>query len=98
LLKKRVKLLIETIEKLDYLVKNKPGATAASKPDIKKAAEVQIITTTLQSGRYEPIIVQKDIPVKWSIQAQKNSINGCNNEIVILKYNKEKSLRQVTMS
>lgn len=53
---------------------------------------VQIVTTKLQPGRYEPIIVQKGIPVKWTIQAQKSDINGCNNEIIIPKFNKVKKL------
>jgi len=53
---------------------------------------VQIVTTKLQSGRYEPITVQKGIPVKWTIKAQKGDINGCNNEIVIPEFNKSKKL------
>lgn len=48
--------------------------------------DVQEITTQL--GRsYTPITVQKGIPVKWTIKAEKGSINGCNNEIQIPKYN-----------
>jgi len=43
---------------------------------------IQIVTTKLSSGRYEPITVQKGIPVKWTIKARKGDINGCNNEIV----------------
>lgn len=54
--------------------------------------DIQIVTTKLLSGRYEPITVQKGIPVKWTIQAQKSDINGCNNEILIPKFNKEKKL------
>ena len=54
---------------------------------------VQIITTKLSSGRYEPITVQKGIPVKWIIQAQKGDINGCNNEIIIPKLDKSKKLK-----
>jgi len=53
---------------------------------------VQIVTTKLSSGSYEPIIVQKGIPVRWTIRAQKGDINGCNNEIVIPKFNKSKKL------
>jgi len=53
---------------------------------------VQTITTTLSSDRYQPIIVQKDIPVHWIIKAQAEDINGCNNEIVIPEYNVEKKL------
>jgi hypothetical protein len=53
---------------------------------------IQVVTTGLESGRYEPIIVQKGIPVKWIIQAQEGDINGCNNIIVIPKYNLQKDL------
>lgn len=53
---------------------------------------IQIVTTKLTSGRYEPITVEKGIPVKWTIQAQKSDINGCNNEIIIPKLNKKKKL------
>ncbi len=53
---------------------------------------VQNITTGLSSGRYEPIVVQKGIPVKWTIQAEKGDINGCNNAIVIQKLGIQKKL------
>lgn len=55
---------------------------------------VQLVTTTLKSGRYEPIVVQKGIPVKWTIKAPDGSINGCNNSIIIQKFNLQKNLRQ----
>lgn len=54
---------------------------------------VQEVTTSLDSGRYEPITVQKGIPVKWNIQADARSINGCNNRIVIPQYDLEKPLQ-----
>ncbi len=53
---------------------------------------IQVVTTGLESGRYEPIIVQKGIPTKWIIQAQEGDINGCNNSIIIPKYNLQKDL------
>jgi sulfite exporter TauE/SafE/copper chaperone CopZ len=53
---------------------------------------IQTVTTKLSSGRYEPITVQKGIPVKWTVQARKSDINGCNNEIVIPQFNKSKKL------
>lgn len=53
---------------------------------------VQVVTTTLDSGRYQPIIVQAGIPVQWNIQAGGGDINGCNNRIVIPEYNLEKPL------
>lgn len=63
------------------------GSNAAAVQD-----GIQIVTTKLSSGSYEPITVQKGIPVKWTIKAQKSDINGCNNEIIIPKFNKEKKL------
>ena len=53
---------------------------------------VQVVTTTLSSGGYEPIIVQAGIPVQWNIQAEPGSINGCNNRIIVPEYNLEKAL------
>lgn len=53
---------------------------------------VQVVTTELSSGRYEPIVVQKGIPVKWTIKAAKGSINGCNYSIVIPEYGLQRDL------
>ena len=53
----------------------------------KTGGGMQTVTTKLSPGRYEPITVQKGIPVKWIIQAEAADINGCNNEIVVPKFN-----------
>ncbi len=53
---------------------------------------VQTVTTTLSTGSYEPIILGKGVPVRWIIQAEKGNINGCNNEIVIPEFDKQKEL------
>ncbi len=53
---------------------------------------IQIVTTGLSSGRYEPITVQKGIPVRWIIQAEDGDINGCNNSIVVPKLGLKKDL------
>ena len=53
---------------------------------------VQIVTTRLSPGSYEPITVQKGIPVKWIIKARKEDLNGCNNEIIIPNFNLSKKL------
>ncbi|GHV90070.1 heavy metal-binding domain-containing protein [Spirochaetia bacterium] len=50
---------------------------------------VQLVNTTLASGRYAPITVQAGIPVKWTIDAPRGSINGCNNRMIIPEYNIE---------
>lgn len=54
---------------------------------------VQYITTKINSGRYSPITVQKGIPVKWTIQAAEEDLNGCNNEIRINEYDKQLKLK-----
>lgn len=52
----------------------------------------QLVTTQLTSRGYEPIVVQQGIPVKWNLQADTKSLNGCNNAIVIPAYNIQKDL------
>lgn len=52
----------------------------------------QTVTTNLESGKYQPITVYADVPLKWTINADKESLNGCNNEIIIPEFNKQKKL------
>jgi sulfite exporter TauE/SafE/copper chaperone CopZ len=47
---------------------------------------IQVVATSLSSGRYEPIVVQAGVPVRWTINAPKGTINGCNNSMVIPEY------------
>ncbi|HOM01868.1 MAG TPA: sulfite exporter TauE/SafE family protein [Acetivibrio sp.] len=61
--------------------------------DSKKSAniakihdDVQIVETQLEPGRYATIIVQKGVPVKWTIKAKKEDLNGCNNAIVAREF------------
>jgi len=54
--------------------------------------DIQEITTTLESGSYTPITVQAGIPVKWTINADAKTLNGCNSEIVIPKYDIKQKL------
>lgn len=46
----------------------------------------QTVTTKLESGRYQPITVYAGAPLKWTIVAEKGTLNGCNNEIIIPQY------------
>ncbi|WP_027627887.1 sulfite exporter TauE/SafE family protein [Ruminiclostridium cellobioparum] len=62
------------------------GATPATGGIAKLEGDVQIVNTQLESGRYAPIIVQKGIPVKWTISAAQSELNGCNNSINIPEY------------
>ncbi|MFT4146633.1 MAG: sulfite exporter TauE/SafE family protein [Mobilitalea sp.] len=54
---------------------------------------VQLITSGLSSGRYDPIVVQKGIPVRWTLKAEAGDLNGCNNSIIIQKYGIQKKLQ-----
>jgi sulfite exporter TauE/SafE/copper chaperone CopZ len=70
-----------------------PSTSSAQAGNVAKIEDgVQVVTTSLSSGRYEPITVQKGIPVKWVIQAEAGDINGCNNKIIVQKYNLQKEL------
>lgn len=58
----------------------------------KLAGNVQLVTTSLSSGRYEPFVVQAGIPVKWTITASASQLNGCNETLTIPKYGITKRL------
>lgn len=55
--------------------------------------DYQQIETTIDYGSYEPITVKKGIPVKWIINVPAEKLNGCNNEIIIPKYNIDVKLK-----
>jgi plastocyanin domain-containing protein len=70
-----------------------PSTSSAQEGNLASIEDgVQVVTTSLSSGRYEPIVVQKGIPVKWIIQAEDGDINGCNNKIIVQKYKIQKEL------
>lgn len=69
------------------------AASTSSEANIATMKDgIQTVTTGLNPGRYEPIVVQKGVPVKWIIQAEKSDINGCNNSIVVPKFNIQQDL------
>lgn len=53
---------------------------------------VQKVAIHLKSNSYDPITVQKGIPVKFIINAKQEELNGCNGEVIIPKYNIQKQL------
>lgn len=53
----------------------------------------QDVTIQLQANGYTPITVQQGIPVKWTIRADANAINGCNGIVTIPQYNISKQLQ-----
>jgi len=48
--------------------------------------DVQIVNSTLLRNRYPVITVRQGIPVRWIINAPPDSINGCNNRMIIREY------------
>lgn len=55
--------------------------------------DVQYVTTDLESGSYEAITVEAGVPVEWTIVASEETLNGCNNAIVIPEYGIQKALK-----
>ncbi|MBR0099789.1 MAG: sulfite exporter TauE/SafE family protein [Treponema sp.] len=53
----------------------------------KKAIELQdgkqLIKSRLEINKYPDITVKKGIPVRWEIQADKNSLTGCNYRMIL---------------
>ena len=52
----------------------------------------QVVEFDLDYDHYQDIKVKKDIPVKMIIHVDKNKLTGCNNEILISKFNIKKKL------
>lgn len=44
---------------------------------------IQTVESEVYSGRYEPISVKADVPVKWNIHVGPGQLTGCNNRIII---------------
>lgn len=64
------------------------GAAVESAPDGVAVVRdgKQTVRTELDYGSYPAITVQAGIPVEWTIHADAEKLNGCNNEIVIPAY------------
>jgi sulfite exporter TauE/SafE/copper chaperone CopZ len=52
----------------------------------------QEVQTTVESGRYHPLLVQAGVPVRWIISAKADDLNGCNNPLTIPQYGIRKQL------
>ena len=58
----------------------------------KLEGNVQTVTTNLEPEKYTPFTVQKGVPLKWTIKATAENINGCNETITVPKYGITKKL------
>lgn len=59
---------------------------------VNEDSKVQTVSFDLTTTSYEPITVKAGIPVKWIINADASQITGCNNEVIVPKYNISKKL------
>lgn len=55
-------------------------------------SNIKSIEFDLDYDHYQDIKVKKDIPVKMIINVDKNKLTGCNNEILISRFNIKKKL------
>lgn len=53
----------------------------------------QEVAIDLKARGYEPIVVQKGVPVRFNIRAEESQINGCNGTVVIPDYNVQTALK-----
>ncbi|MBM7583121.1 sulfite exporter TauE/SafE/copper chaperone CopZ [Caldicoprobacter guelmensis] len=67
-------------------------ASSGSGNIAKIEGDVQVVTSQIGSYSYSPIVVQKGIPVRWTIRVEEGDLNGCNNPLTIPKYNIQKEL------
>lgn len=73
-----------------YILWNVQGVfvqqSSAADTEAKVVDDVQVVNSTLVSGRYPNITVQAGVPVKWVVDAPEGSINGCNYKMMIQDY------------
>jgi len=73
---------------LPVLTPGQAGSIAVA----KVIGDYQEVRTTVESGEYHPFIVQKGIPVRWTVSAKAEDLNGCNNPLTVPQYGIRKQL------
>ena len=58
----------------------------------KVVGNYQEVSTTVWSGDYQPFIVQKGVPVRWTVSVKAEDLNGCNNPLTVPQYGIRKQL------
>jgi len=77
---------------------NLSGVSFAQAPSVSVGnvstveGNLQLVTTNLQPNSYEPITVQKGVPVKWTVKADAKNITGCNETMTVPEYGITKKL------
>ena len=72
-----------------------PGAESSGNAVVTSVVEngTQYVSTSLRSNGFDDIQVVEGIPVVWTITASEDSLNGCNNEIVLPAFNQQIRLK-----
>jgi copper chaperone CopZ len=73
-----------------------PAAASDAYPGFRVASVAnggQVVQTTLFASRYEPIVVQAGLPVRWTIRATADAITSCNGVLTVPSYGIEKRLQ-----
>jgi hypothetical protein len=88
------------ISDLTQILSERSGNTAQSSKEIAATDGViatingnyQEVTITVTPSGYQPIIVQKGMPVKWNLQASEENLTGCNSGIIAKDFKIDKTL------
>ncbi len=71
----------------------RPASAASSVIAVARLVDGrQEVQTSVESGRYHPLIVQSGVPVRWIINVKADELNGCNNPLTVPKYGIRKQL------
>lgn len=73
---------------------NTGSAEEAQTAAIETEEGIQVVTSTLSTGRYPNITVTAGVPVRWVIDAPKGNINGCNYKMLIREYGIEHTFQE----
>jgi sulfite exporter TauE/SafE/copper chaperone CopZ len=66
-----------------------PGGSIAV---AKVVGDYQEVSTTVESSAYHPFIVQKGVPVRWTVRVKAEDLNSCNNPLTVPQYGIRKHL------
>jgi sulfite exporter TauE/SafE/copper chaperone CopZ len=78
----------------DKAESSQPAASAAAQGQAPSNENAQEISSQLTGYGYPAITVKAGIPVKWTMNAPKGSLNGCNSSLIIPEYKIEKKLAE----
>lgn len=59
----------------------------------KVERNVQVVSIDVQPEKYEQIVVQKGVPVRFIMKAESSVLNSCNSTVVISRYGIKKVLK-----